>query len=97
MSSVARSIPSGSIPSSPVSGGLTRTSVAAAELAEVRRLYLLAQLSGDRREALRLVIERGIGGGASVFDVQFEVIQAAQQEIGRLWQENQISLLGVRA
>lgn len=62
------------------------------ELAEVRRQYLSAQLSGDRREALRLVLERGIGGGASVFDVQVEVIQAAQQEIGRLWQENEISI-----
>jgi methanogenic corrinoid protein MtbC1 len=63
-----------------------------ADLAQLRRQYLSAQLSGDRREALRLVIEQGIGGGASVFDVQVEVIQAAQQEIGRLWQENEISI-----
>jgi hypothetical protein len=38
------------------------------------------------------VLEQGIGAGASVFDVQVEVIQAAQREIGRLWQENQISI-----
>lgn len=69
-----------------------RTGVAPAELAEVRRQYLSAQLRGDRREALRLVLEQGVGGGASVFEVHAEVIQAAQQEIGRLWQENQISI-----
>lgn len=71
---------------------LALASVAPADLAELRRQYLIAQLSGDRREALRLVIEQGIGSGASVFDVQIEVIQAAQHEIGRLWQENQISI-----
>jgi methanogenic corrinoid protein MtbC1 len=79
MPNLARSIPS-------------RPGVAPADLAQVRREYLLAQLSGDRREALRVVIEQGIGCGASAFDVQVEVIQAAQREIGRLWQENQISI-----
>ena len=61
-------------------------------LPELRRRYLAAQLAGDRREALRLVIDEGLALGASVLDVQLEVIQAAQREIGRLWQENSISI-----
>ncbi|MEY4549697.1 MAG: hypothetical protein RL685_5892 [Pseudomonadota bacterium] len=61
-------------------------------LSEVRGRYLLAQLAGDRREALRLVIEEGVSRGSSVAEVQLEVIQEAQREIGRLWQENQISI-----
>jgi methanogenic corrinoid protein MtbC1 len=63
-----------------------------AELSDVRARYLRAQLRGDRREALRLVIEEGVSRGASALDVQQQVIQEAQREIGRLWQENQISV-----
>lgn len=66
--------------------------VAARPLSEVRTQYLSAQLAGNRREALRLVIEEGVARGATVFQVQLEVIQEAQREIGRLWQENQISI-----
>lgn len=54
--------------------------------------YLAAQLAGDRREALRLIVDEGLGAGLSVPDVQLLVIQRAQQEIGRLWQENRISV-----
>lgn len=61
-------------------------------LSELRRRYLAAQLAGNRREALRLVIDEGLARGAAVLDVQLEVIQAAQREIGRLWQENSISI-----
>jgi len=40
--------------------------------------YLAAQLAGDRREALRLLVEDGLGRGASVLELQAGVIQAAQ-------------------
>lgn len=65
---------------------------AARLLTDVRARYLSAQLAGNRREALRLVIEEGVERGATVFQVQLQVIQEAQREIGRLWQENQIGI-----
>jgi methanogenic corrinoid protein MtbC1 len=64
----------------------------AAALSQVRARYLSAQLKGNRREALRLVIEEGVARGATAIEVQQHVIQEAQREIGRLWQENQISI-----
>jgi MerR family transcriptional regulator, light-induced transcriptional regulator len=67
-------------------------SLPALDLPALRRRYLAAQLAGNRREALRLVIDEGIARGASVLDVQLGVIQEAQREIGRLWQENSISI-----
>lgn len=54
--------------------------------------FLRAQLDGDRREALRIAIEDGVGGGARVVDVQARVVAAAQEEIGRLWQANRITI-----
>ncbi|MET0414191.1 MAG: cobalamin-dependent protein [Polyangiaceae bacterium] len=62
------------------------------DLPELRRRYLAAQLAGNRREALRLLLDEGLARGASVLDMQLDVIQAAQREIGRLWQENSISI-----
>ena len=53
--------------------------------------YLTTQLGGDRRAALRL-IDDGLAGGATVEDIRAQVIQAAQREIGRLWQEDRISV-----
>lgn len=61
-------------------------------LPELKTRYLHAQLAGNRREALRVVMDEGIARGASVIDLQVQVIQEAQREIGRLWQENQISV-----
>jgi methanogenic corrinoid protein MtbC1 len=54
--------------------------------------YLAAQLAGDRREAVRIVLEDGIAGGHSVRELQSSVVQAAQREIGRLWQRNRIGI-----
>ena len=54
--------------------------------------FLAAQLAGDRREALRLVVEDGIVKGARVIDLQARVIRTAQHEIGRLWQMNRVSI-----
>lgn len=62
------------------------------QLAALRDRYLAAQLAGDRREAMRLVLDEGFGKGVSVIDLQVDVIRAAQDEIGRLWQQNKVSI-----
>ena len=56
------------------------------------RCYLNAQMAGDRREALRLVVEDGIEAGISARDLLLGVVQPAQYEVGRLWQQNVISV-----
>ncbi len=53
--------------------------------------YLEAQLGGNRREALRLIVEDGLALGLSCQEVH-RVIGRAQQEIGRLWQEDRITV-----
>lgn len=53
--------------------------------------YLEAQLAGDRSAALRVVLE-GAARGVPVRDLHLGVIQVAQREIGRLWQENRINV-----
>jgi len=53
--------------------------------------YLRAQLEGDRREALRLIVEEGFERGLTCEDLH-KVIRHAQSEIGRLWQEDRISI-----
>jgi methanogenic corrinoid protein MtbC1 len=55
------------------------------------RAYVAAQLSGDRSRAVSLVVDAA-RSGASVQDLQLGVIQAAQREIGRLWEQNEISV-----
>jgi methanogenic corrinoid protein MtbC1 len=54
--------------------------------------YLAAQLAGDAREALDVAIGRGVNAGVAVPDLHLRVVQPAQREIGRLWQENRISV-----
>jgi methanogenic corrinoid protein MtbC1 len=71
--------PSPSLPDAPPRG-----------LEGLRRRYLDAQLRGDRREALRLIDEEGLSAGHSVPTLHLHVITPAQQEIGRLWQQNVI-------
>lgn len=61
-------------------------------LDELRQRYLRAQLAGNRREAVRIVLEDGFARGCSVTDLQTEVIRAAQQQIGILWQRNEVSI-----
>lgn len=53
--------------------------------------YLEAQLSGDRRAALALV-QSALREGMNVPELHLQVVQPAQREIGRLWQENRISV-----
>lgn len=53
--------------------------------------FVQAQLAGDRRAAVNLVVN-GVSNGLAVADIQQHVIRAAQEEIGRLWQSNTISI-----
>lgn len=58
----------------------------------LRDKYLAAQLAGNRREALRLLVDEGLLRGVPLQTLHLEVIQQAQYEVGRLWQENIISV-----
>lgn len=53
--------------------------------------YLQAVLQGDRRAASQMVLD-AVQQGTSVKDIYLQVFQPAQQEIGRLWQTNRISV-----
>jgi methanogenic corrinoid protein MtbC1 len=61
-------------------------------IAQIRSRYLAAQLAGDRRRALEFLAEGTREYGLSAVQVQLEVIQEAQREIGKLWQENRITI-----
>ena len=72
---------------------MSLSSIPSAEaLVPLRDAYLEAQLRGARREAIRLLMEEGLRKGVGVLALQKHVIAAAQREIGRLWQENRISV-----
>jgi methanogenic corrinoid protein MtbC1 len=68
-----------------------RLDSATAEQNSLQRAYLTAQLSGDRRAALKL-IEAALRDGMKVPELHLTLVEPAQQEIGRLWQENRISV-----
>nr|WP_224368687.1 cobalamin-dependent protein [Hyalangium versicolor] len=71
---------------------LDRPSLDSDGFSALRERYLAAQLSGDRREALRLLVDEGLLRGIPLQDIHLKIIQPAQYEIGRLWQENRISV-----
>jgi methanogenic corrinoid protein MtbC1 len=71
---------------------LNPSSVTTDALTALRQSYLSAQLAGNRREALRLLMDEGFLRGIPVSTLHLEVLQPAQYEIGRLWQENIISV-----
>jgi len=62
------------------------------DLHALRERYLAAQLRGDRRAACAVVFDEALPGGASVNDVYERIVQEAQREIGRLWQENVVTI-----
>jgi methanogenic corrinoid protein MtbC1 len=53
--------------------------------------YLEALLRGDRYTASRLVLD-AVESGTPVRDIYLKVFQRVQHEIGRLWQENRLSV-----
>jgi MerR family transcriptional regulator, light-induced transcriptional regulator len=73
----------------PRSAGLTGEQAA---IAELRERYLAAQLVGDRRAALRVLIEDGLEKGVTVPTLYLDVVQAAQYRIGELWQNNRVTV-----
>lgn len=58
---------------------------------DLLRAFLAAQLDGDRRGAVRLVVDAA-RSGVSPRTLQIEVIAGAQREIGRLWELNRVSI-----
>ena len=60
-------------------------------LAQLAGLYTHAAIGGSRQAALNLVLE-GVRQGHSVIDLYAEVLQSAMYRIGRLWEENQITV-----
>lgn len=60
-------------------------------LTAMRDQYLQQQLRGDRRAALDF-IEATLRAGISPGEVRCRIVQDAQREIGRLWQEDQITI-----
>jgi methylmalonyl-CoA mutase cobalamin-binding domain/chain len=58
---------------------------------DLTRSYLEALLSGDRRTASRLVLDR-VEAGMPVREIYLDVFQPALREVGRLWQSNRITV-----
>jgi methanogenic corrinoid protein MtbC1 len=54
--------------------------------------YLRATLAGDAEEAVRLAMVQGVSAGVSPAELELRMILPAQREVGRLWQENRISV-----
>lgn len=62
------------------------------DLTALRDAYLDLLLKGDRRGAVRLLLEEGVGTGIAVAALQFDVVGAAQLEVGRLWEAKVLSV-----
>ncbi|MCA1946260.1 MAG: cobalamin-dependent protein [Desulfovibrio sp.] len=62
-----------------------------ADLGRLAAAYLERLLAGDRRTACALVVD-AVKAGADVRAVYLEVLQPVQHEVGRLWQENAITV-----
>ena len=61
-------------------------------LAVIRDRYVEALVVGARREALDIVVEEALWQEVPVSSLYLEVIQPAQYEIGRLWEEGRITV-----
>lgn len=65
--------------------------VPGAPLAELAGQYLVALLAGDRQRASQMILS-AVGQGISVRDIYLHVFQPSQQEVGRLWQINAVTV-----
>jgi MerR family transcriptional regulator, light-induced transcriptional regulator len=61
-------------------------------IADLRERYLAAQLVGDRRAALSVLVDEGLGKRVAVPTLYLDVVQAAQYRIGELWQNNRVTV-----
>lgn len=59
---------------------------------QLRERFITAQLAGDRREAVRLVVDDGLHQGAPIDALQDLVIGAAQRELGEKWERREITV-----
>lgn len=62
------------------------------DLDTLRAQFLAAQLAGDRRGAIRVLLEDGFEQGVPVQQLHLGVVQAAQHRIGALWEQNQVTI-----
>lgn len=62
-----------------------------AQLVQLTRMYTEAATGGNRQAALALVLE-AVRQGHPVIDLYADVLQPALYRVGRLWEENQISV-----
>lgn len=60
---------------------------------EARDAYLEAVVRGDRRVAFG-VVDQAVHAGVELRELYVEVFQPAMREIGRLWQENRMTVAG---
>src|SRR5947208_2720790 len=60
-------------------------------LTELARQYLRALLAGERQGASRLILD-AVKAGVPVRDIYLHVFQRCQQEAGRLWQVNRLTV-----
>ena len=58
---------------------------------EVRERYLAAVLAGSRRDAMA-VVDEAVVAGLGIRPLYLEVFQPVMREVGRLWQENRITV-----
>lgn len=71
---------------------MTLTAPRRSDLADLQARYLAAQLRGDRREAVRVVVADGLDRGVSLDELIEHVVGSAQREIGRLWERNELGV-----
>lgn len=72
-------------------GGVAAAGAGPERAEEAARGYLEALLAGDRRGAFA-VVDRARAAGLGHREVYLEVFQPALREVGRLWQENRITV-----
>ncbi|MEO5822759.1 MAG: cobalamin-dependent protein [Vicinamibacteraceae bacterium] len=58
---------------------------------ELARAYLGALIGGERHQASRMILD-AVSSGTSVKDIYQHVFQTAQYEVGRRWQQNELSV-----
>lgn len=68
------------------------TTTATPDLDSLRTQFLAAQLAGDRRGAIRVLLEDGYEQGVPVQQLHLGVVQAAQHRIGALWEQNEVTI-----
>jgi len=72
-------------------GGLESFILAGSPMYELATHYLNLLLRGDRHLAGQLILD-AVNHGIGVREIYLQVFQPCQQEVGRLWQMNQISV-----